>query len=368
MNGAETMECHGRNSFEPVRWAGKLAAAATAHALRAERRQASPSPYGSAKAAPETGALFDGCRLVRCAGLHRLESHGSARERGQATMQASEVPRAVAAAMSTASSLDLAVDDAIVLHDSNKLTLRLLPCDVLARVAPVAHQVAQFEVDLAQRLAESGCPVAALDPRVEPRVYERDGFVITLWTYYEPVTPREVSPADYAHALERLHAGMRTLDVPTPQFTDRVEQAQQLVANRDRTPALADADRELLGGTLRSLRRAIGERGGAEQLLHGEPHPGNVLTTNNGLLFIDLETCCRGPVEFDLAHAPEEVSEHYPGVDQDLLRECRILMLAMITTWRWDRGDQLPNGRRLGTEWLSQIRAALDRNGLDTSG
>ncbi|MFI7135719.1 phosphotransferase enzyme family protein [Nonomuraea sp. NPDC050153] len=256
----------------------------------------------------------------------------------------------------------------IVLHDSNKLTLRLLPCDVLARVAPVAHQVAQFEVELAQRLAESGCPVAALEPRVEPRVYEHDGFVVTLWTYYEPVTPQEASPADYANALERLHAGMRELDVPTPHFTDRVEQAQRLVANRDRTPALADADRELLGDTLRSLRRAIGERGSAEQLLHGEPHPGNVLTTKNGLLFIDFETCCRGPVEFDLAHAPEEVSEHYPGVDQDLLRECRILMLAMITAWRWDRGDQLPNGRRLGTEWLGQIRAALDRKGLDTPG
>ncbi|MCX5554453.1 phosphotransferase enzyme family protein [Streptomyces sp. NBC_00038] len=283
-------------------------------------------------------------------------------------MQASEVSRAVAAAMSTASSLDLRVDDAIVLHDSNKLTLRLLPCDVVARVAPVAHQVAQFEVELAQRLAESGCPVAALDPRVEPRVYERDGFVVTLWTYYEPVTPREVSPADYANALERLHAGMRKLDVPTPQFTDRVEQAQQLVANRDHTPALADADRALLGDTLRNLRRVIGERGGAEQLLHGEPHPGNVLATKNGLLFIDFETCCRGPVEFDLAHAPEEVTEHYPGVDQDLLRECRTLVLAMITTWRWDRDDQLPNGRRLGTEWLSQIRAALDRNSLDTHG
>ena len=220
-------------------------------------------------------------------------------------MQASEVPRAVAAAMSTASSLDLTVDDAIVLHDSNKLTLRLLPCDVLARVAPEAHQVAQFEVELAQRLAETESPVAALEPRVEPRVYERDGFVVTLWTYYEPATPREVSPADYASALERLHAGMRTLDVPAPHFTDRVEQAQQLVASRDRTPALADADRELLGDTLRSLRRAIGDRGAAEQLLHGEPHPGNVLSTKNGLLFIDLETCCRGPVEFDLAHAPE---------------------------------------------------------------
>ncbi|GGS64262.1 phosphotransferase enzyme family protein [Streptomyces violaceus] len=276
-------------------------------------------------------------------------------------MQASEVRRAVAAAMSTASALGLTADDAVVLHDSNKLTLRLLPCDVLARVAPVADQVAQFEVELAQRLDAAGCPVAALEPRVEPRVHERDGFVITLWTYYEPVTPREVSPADYAHALERLHAGMRGLDVPTPHFTERIEQAQRFVANRDRTPALADADRELLGDTLRNLRRVLGERGGAEQLLHGEPHPGNVLTTKNGLLFIDLETCCRGPVEFDLAHAPEEVGEHYPGVDQDVLRQCRILVLAVITTWRWDRDDQLPNGRRLGTEWLGQMRAALER-------
>ena len=197
-------------------------------------------------------------------------------------MQASEVPRAVAAAMSTASSLDLIVDDAIVLHDSNRLTVRLLPCDVVAHVAPVAHQVAQFEVELAQRLAEFGCPVAALEPRVEPQVYERYGFVVTLWTYYDPVTSRQVSPADYADALERLHVGMRELEVSTPHFTDRVDSAQQLVANRDRTPALAEMDRELLGDTLRRLRRVIGVRG-AEQLLHGEPHAGNVLATKNGL-------------------------------------------------------------------------------------
>ncbi len=273
-------------------------------------------------------------------------------------MEASELSRAKAAAMAIASSLDLAVDDAVLLHNSNKLALRLLPCDVLARVAPVSHQIAQFEIDLAQRLAETGSPVAALEPRVEPRVYERDGFDVTLWTYYEPATPREVPPADYADALERLHAGMRKVDLPTPHFTDRVAEAQQLLADRDLTPELADADREFLAGTLRSLRREIGERGAAEQILHGEPHPGNLLATANGPLFIDFETCCRGPVEFDLAHAPEEVSERYPGVDHDLLRDCRILMLAMITTWRWDRGDQFPDGRRLAAEWLGQIRAA----------
>jgi aminoglycoside phosphotransferase (APT) family kinase protein len=274
-------------------------------------------------------------------------------------MQVSELRRATAAAMSIASSLGLAVDDAIVLQDSNKLSVRLLPCDVLARVAPVAHQVSQFELELAQRLAAAGCPVAALDPRVEPRVYERDGFVVTLWTYYEPAPPLEVPPAGYASTLGRLHAGMRKVDIRAPHFTDRVEQAQQLIASRGQTPALADADRELLGDTLLSMSRSIGDSGAAEQLLHGEPHPGNVLTTKNGLLFIDLETCCRGPVEFDLAHVPVEVSEHYPAVNQDLLGQCRLLVLAMITTWRWHRDDQLPNGRQLGEEWLSQIRAAL---------
>jgi aminoglycoside phosphotransferase (APT) family kinase protein len=275
-------------------------------------------------------------------------------------MLVSEGSRAVAAATSIASSLGMRVDETIVLHDSNKLTLRLLPCDVVARVAPVAHQVARFEVELARRLAEAKSPVAALEPRAEFRVHERDGFAVTFWTYYEPVSGREVSPADYADALERLHAGMRRLDVPVPHCTDRVEEARRLVADRDRAPALTDVDREFLEGTLRNLGRVIGERAGAEQVLHGEPHPGNVLATENGLLFIDFETCCRGPVEFDLAHAPDDVGERYPGVDRELLRACRVLVQAMVTAWRWDRDDQFPDGRRMGVEWLDRVRAALD--------
>jgi hypothetical protein len=281
-------------------------------------------------------------------------------------MKASAVPRAVGAAMSTASAFDLRVDDAVVLHDSNRLAVRLLPCDVLARVAHVAHQPgAEFEVEVARRLAETDSPVGELEPRVEPRVYVREGFAVTLWTYYEPVSHRDVAPAVYAQALERLHSGMRQIDVAAPHFMDRVAKAQWLVGNRAQTSELADAERDLLTNTLRSLRRTIDDRGADEQLLHGEPHPGNLLRTKKGLLFVDLETCCRGPVEFDIAHAPEEVSEHYPAANHDLLRECRILMLAMIAAWRWDRDDQLPNGRQLGTEWLSQIRAALDRYGLD---
>ncbi len=274
-------------------------------------------------------------------------------------MREPEFARAVAAALSTAASLGLPAGDAVVLHNSNKLSLRLLPGDVLARVAPVAQQNARFEIDVAGRLAAAGSPVAALDPRVEPRVHERDGFAITLWTYYA-TEPGPLPPARYAGALERLHAGMRGLDVRTPHFTDRVDEAQRIVAARDVNADLPDADRQLLDTTLRGLRQAILDRTRPEQVLHGEPHPGNLLGTASGPRFIDFETCCRGPVEFDLAHAPEEVADHYPDADPELLRDCRILMLAMVTAWRFDPGDQLPDGRRLAAEWLAQIRVALD--------
>ena len=282
-------------------------------------------------------------------------------------MEEKEASRAVAAAVSTASSLDLSVTNAIFLQDANRLVVRLVPCDVVARISPMAadrYASAASEVDLAQRLAESGSPVAVLEPRVEPRAYLRDGFVITMWTYYETL-PREVPPADYARALERLHAGMRQIDLATRHFTDRVADAQRVVADRDLSPELVEPDRELLSSTLSGLSISIRGSDGGEQLLHGEPHPGNLLNTRNGPRFVDLETCCRGPVEFDVAHAPEEVAGHYPLASQDLIGQCRILMLAMITTWRWERGDQYPNGRYWAIEGLKQMRVALDHHGLD---
>jgi len=142
-------------------------------------------------------------------------------------MQAAEGRRARVAAMSTASALGLAVDNAVVLSDSNRLVVRLMPCDVVARIAPIGYRVfsaavgAERELEVVQRLAETDGPVAVLEPRVEPRVFVRDGFEIAMLTYFEPVQSREVSPKDYAHALERLHDVLRQVDVATPHFTDR---------------------------------------------------------------------------------------------------------------------------------------------------
>ena len=282
----------------------------------------------------------------------------------------SELSRAVAACREVAAACGLRVDDAVVLNDSNRLAVHLRPCDVLARVARRSRQRgAEFEVTVARRLAETGAPLATLDARVEPCVYEQDDFAVTLWTYYEPISPRGIAPDEYASALERLHAGMRQADLSSdwlPHSMDRVDEAQRLIDDPSNNPEIAGTDRELVGTALRTMSRAITGRGAAEQLLHGEPHPGNVLRTRGGLLFVDLETCCRGPVEFDIAHAtidasgpPVVVAAHYAGADQSLVRECWILMLAIVTAWRCEPGDDLPNGSARAMDWIRQLRAAL---------
>ena len=270
-------------------------------------------------------------------------------------MEAMDVARAIKAATSVASSLGLTAVDAIVLHSSNKLALRLRPCDVLARVTRVGQEVARLELERAQRLAEVGCPVGALEPQVDPIVYTWDEFAVTLWMYYESVTPR-LSPVDYAGALARLHAGMRHVGLATPRFTDRVAEAEQVAADPGLSPELADTDRAFLGSRLRSLRRTIEGYGAVEQLLHGEPHPGNVLAAKNGPLFVDFETLCSGPVEFDLAHVPAAVCEHYPTLDRALLDDCRQLVLAMVAAWRWRLGDEFPDRRRWGQAFLRSLR------------
>jgi aminoglycoside phosphotransferase (APT) family kinase protein len=280
-------------------------------------------------------------------------------------MQMSDLARAKAAAVSVATSHGLPSEDAVVLFNSNRLALRLTPCDVVARVTYVGLEGAQLELHRALRLAEAGCPVGVVQPRVAPLVYERDGFAVTLWAYYDSAT-HHVSAENYAQALAQLHAGMRTVDLTGPRFTDRIAEAQQVAANPNLSPDLAEADRVLLNGRLAELRHTIDKFDAVEQLLHGEPHPGNVLGTRHGPVFIDFETICRGPVEFDLAHLPEPVCEHYPGINQELLAVCRQLVLAIVAAWRWKVGDEFPNRQYWRHSILRALREGPPWPTLDT--
>jgi hypothetical protein len=199
---------------------------------------------------------------------------------------------------------------------------------------------------------------------VDSTVYTGGGFAVTLWTFYDqfPLTSHALT----SQALERLHAGMREVEVASPRFTDRIAEVEQIAADPDLSPELADADRVFLARRLESLRQTIDDYGAVEQLLHGEPDSGNLLGTKNGPLFIDFETTCSGPVEFDLAHVPEAVCEHYTNVNQELLDDFRQLVLAMVAAWRWRLGDEFPNRRRWGQEFLRSLREGPPWPTLDT--
>ncbi|MFD0891695.1 aminoglycoside phosphotransferase family protein, partial [Streptosporangium algeriense] len=74
-------------------------------------------------------------------------------------MKDTEIPRAVAAAVDTAAEYGLGADDTAVLHNSNRITVRLRPSGILARVAPLASRPdseAEIEDEIARRLAGTG--------------------------------------------------------------------------------------------------------------------------------------------------------------------------------------------------------------------
>ncbi len=169
-----------------------------------------------------------------------------------------------------------------------------------------------------------------------------------------------LGPVDYASALAHLHADLRQVVLAAPHVMDRVTGWQQEVEDAESTPGLRDRDRDLLRETLRSMSAAIRSEDSAEQLLHGEPHPGNVLDTTKGPRWIDVGTLQRGPVEYDLAYAPEEVTGHYPAANQRLVQKFRILMWAGIATMRWNHHDQYPRRDYWRAESLNKLRTALE--------
>lgn len=124
--------------------------------------------------------------------------------------------------------------------------------------------------------------------------------------------------------------------------------------------ALAPADRTFL----RSVYDAgLAELDGGDldhQRLHGEPHDGNRVLTVQGVRWIDFESCCVGPLEWDLAFQSTEVTATFSDVDGELLRRLRRLNSACVATWCWGTA-RFPEMRRHGEYHLQALRAESNR-------
>jgi Ser/Thr protein kinase RdoA (MazF antagonist) len=107
---------------------------------------------------------------------------------------------------------------------------------------------------------------------------------------------------------------------------------------------LSAAELAVLRGSAERLAPFLASPGTEPRPLHGDAHPGNVVATRAGLVWIDFEDVCRGPIELDLASMMDAgvvTTHHHP--DPEVLARCtdlRALQVALaLTAFHDDFGD-----------------------------
>jgi hypothetical protein len=209
---------------------------------------------------------------------------------------ADSLTRVVAAAQAVARAHGVACDDAERIAGGSNVLVHLKPAPVVARVmtgTAVLHEDIEpwlaREVAVGEFLAGTGLIVPPTD-LLPPGPHEHDGLWMTLWTYVPhdaqaaPPDPRELG-----RSLKALHTALADYRGDLP----------PLSGIRDWLGRLTDSD--ALRSKLDALTPTVFESSLPVQALHGDASIGNLLHTDSGLLWNDLEDVCAGPVAWDVA-------------------------------------------------------------------
>ena len=206
----------------------------------------------------------------------------------------------------------------------------------------------ETEVDVARELCALDAPIVPLAPGLPGKVHTQDGFRVSFWTYCPQPADVDMPPASIASALHALHGAYRQLSPALrrrlPSYRAELRSVAVLLRDAPRLHALPETDRQTLIRIFDHLEQRVPEpTGETEDVIHGSPHLHNVLLVDGQPRFIDFETTCTGPIEWDLAHLAPDAATHYGGaVDTALLETCRDLARVHAAAWCWadaDRGD-----------------------------
>lgn len=275
------------------------------------------------------------------------------------------VPSAVQAMTRLARRLGMGGVQPLFLRNSQHISVRLLPHDVVARAmragAPEATARLTLEVDIAHHLVGNGAPVAgpAADWPAGPHI--EDGFVITLWQFVEHAAadgddPRHVSAA--ADALGRVHRALSDYRGELPSFWLKLDRCERLLDNHATTPALGAGDREFLRSAYGLLRETVTRLPSEPIPIHGDAHLGNVLITPQGAVWNDFEDVSLGPREWDVGWLPEADLARFEPLNQDLLLAFHYLRSVCASVWCWARYD-VPEKREAADFHLGYLRTEL---------
>ncbi len=255
---------------------------------------------------------------------------------------------AITRAVALARSFGLTVQGAVSLRSTNNVVVWLRPAPVVAKIGAGCNSRLALELEVALELQEHGGPVVAPAHDIPAVVHSLDGLDVTFWQYHPQPVDGEMSADRLAAGLCKLHSALERLSpalrARLPSYLQELEQARALLADSARTPALADADRTLLADTLKQLLAILSERAppAAHVAIHGSPHSYNILQAAGEPLFIDFETTCMGPVEWDAAYLDDAARYFAVPLDRKLLWACRGMVSVWTAALCWsqvERGD-----------------------------
>jgi hypothetical protein len=215
---------------------------------------------------------------------------------------AARVASAVGAARAVAAAHDLRTEPR-VLQDGINVVLHLAPAPVVARVATLTRLLRHDgltpfgrEVSLAGALASTGAPVVPPSDLLPPGPHRHGDTVLSFWTYVT-VLPERPGPAETAAAFGELHDRLVHLPVVGAPLDTPLGDLESFLAGAGRWD-VADAHLDALAERLERLRPRLDAE---VRPLHGDAHPGNLLSTPDGWRWTDLEDTCTGPLAWDLA-------------------------------------------------------------------
>ena len=269
--------------------------------------------------------------------------------------------QALTAAVEQGAELGLDTSAARILQDWNDTIVHLAPEPVVARVrtsrvrsAERGYETYAREIAVARHALARNGPVVAPAEAAGPHL--RDGLAISLWEYVEEL-PERLSEHQIGVSLRALHEAFEGFQGSVPRLDERLDRAGEVISDPAALPMLAEADREFLDTTFRELRAEASSQEGDVRVLHGGPHSANLLSTPAGPRWIDLDTVCRGPLEWDLAHVGAEAAQVFPEADRELLATMRRLVGAEVAIWCWHTYGRAPEVDEAAIHHLEALRS-----------
>lgn len=261
------------------------------------------------------------------------------------------------AASELARDFGVEVEEPVLLQDTNNIVFWLAPSPVVAKVGSGQPDRLERELNIAIALEDASAPVVGPSRLIPRAVHHRQGYRISFWRYVSE-SGVDLPARPVASALGVLHAALARIEGTgeLPAFSEELDLVEGRLHDPRFAPALGDADRQLLFGAL----EVSTPHETLSLVLHGSPHRFNILNARGSPSFIDFETVCRGPIEWDLAHLEPAVAEAYPGtIDSQRLARCRLAVSAKTAAWCWDQAAHNEEMRQHALHHLGLIREAL---------